>query len=195
MSLRRESVYEIGVKRQMLRRGPRTIVLGVLAFSAATQCLKGQASPAGTFAVGKPSTSLPHSTALVTSSGHDALDPAKIKADEHRLMGILSRQPDDAGALAGMGWVRSRQHNFPAAISFLERARQQRPHDHRLAYALDEARFELMMQEGLQSLKANEFETAEARYRAALEIRPHSKEANDGLRAARAAITKSPAGV
>ena len=99
-------------------------------------------------------------------------------------MTILAAHPDDPGALAGMGWVRSRQRNFPAAISYLERAIHYRPNDQRLLYALDAARFGLMVQEGQECLRARDFAKAERRYRAALEIRPHSTEAKDGLRAA-----------
>lgn len=122
----------------------------------------------------------------------NALDPAKIKADELRLTAILSAHPEDPGALAGMGWVRSRQHNFPAAISFLERARQQRPHDARLRYALDSARFELMLQEGDEALKAGNPATAQIRYRSALQIRPQAQQAIERLHEATRMAAKQP---
>ena len=114
-----------------------------------------------------------------------ALDPVRVHNDEQRLTAILASYPDDAGALAGMGWVRSRQRNFPAAISYFEAAKRQRPNDTKLLYALDEARFQLMMQEARECLKTRDLVNAENRYRAALQIRPHSAEAMDGLRTTR----------
>jgi Flp pilus assembly protein TadD len=124
-------------------------------------------------------------------SSNNALDPARIKADEHRLLAILSVHPEDPGALAGMGWVRSRQHNFPAAISYLEHAKRQRPNDSRLAYALDSARYRLLVQQGDECLKSGDFATAQARYGTALQIRHHAPQALNGLRTATLAASNS----
>lgn len=98
-------------------------------------------------------------------------------------MGILATQPDNAGALAGMGWIRSQQGNFLAAISFLEQARLKRPNDHTLAVALDLDRFRFLMSEARYSLESNDLIAAEKRYRSALSIRPGNREASAGLNA------------
>ena len=100
-------------------------------------------------------------------------------------MGILAREPGHAGALAGMGWIRSQQGNFLAAISFLEQARLKRPNDHTLAVALDLDRFRFLMSEARYSLSSNDLIAAEKRYLAALDIRPNNREASAGLNAAR----------
>ena len=76
-------------------------------------------------------------------------------------MGILAREPGNAGALAGMGWIRSQQGNFPAAISFLEQARLKRPNDHTLAMALELDRFRFLMSEARYSLASNDLIAAD----------------------------------
>jgi tetratricopeptide (TPR) repeat protein len=106
---------------------------------------------------------------------------AQLKKDEARLLGILAGDPENAGALAGMGWVRSRQRNYPGAVSFLERARQYRPNDHALAVALDLARFKVMISEAGHSLESGDFDAARRYYNLALEIQPYNAEASAGL--------------
>jgi tetratricopeptide (TPR) repeat protein len=106
---------------------------------------------------------------------------AQLKKDEARLLAILSGDPENAGALAGMGWVRSRQRNYPGAVSFLERARQYRPNDHALAVALDLARFKVMLAEAGHSLESGDLDSARRYYNLALEIQPHNAEASAGL--------------
>lgn len=98
-------------------------------------------------------------------------------------MGILAKDPGNAGALAGMGWIRSQQGNFLAAISFLEPARRKRPNDHQLAVALDLDRFRFLMSEAQYSLASNDLIAARKSYLAALDIRPNSREASAGLKA------------
>ena len=98
-------------------------------------------------------------------------------------MGILASEPENAGALAGMGWIRSQQGNFLAAISFLEPARRKRPNDHKLAMALDLDRFRFLLSEARYSLAHKDLIGAQKCYRTALEIRPTSHEASAGLKA------------
>lgn len=112
-----------------------------------------------------------------------AAETSQFRLDEARLMHILAKEPDDVGALAGMGWIRSQQGNFLAAISFLETARLQRPNDHKLAVALDLDRFRFLMDEARYSVASNDLVAARKSYRAALEIRPNSREASAGLNA------------
>jgi tetratricopeptide (TPR) repeat protein len=108
----------------------------------------------------------------------------QINDDETRLTAILAKHPEDVGALAGMAWVRSQQGNFPAAISFLEHARSERPNDGPIAAALELDRFRFYMSEARLSLASDDPATAEKRYRSALQIRPDSREAAAGLKAA-----------
>jgi tetratricopeptide (TPR) repeat protein len=115
-------------------------------------------------------------------------DPAKIHADEARLLAILTRNPDHPGALAGMGWVRSRQHNYPAAVSYLERALRQRPGDPQLNLALNQARFHVLLSEARHALVSGDPGSAHRFYSAALAIHPRDRDARDGLRTAARAL-------
>jgi tetratricopeptide (TPR) repeat protein len=108
----------------------------------------------------------------------------QINSDEARLTAIIAKHPEDVGALSGMGWVRSQQGNFLAAISFLEQALSKRPNDRAIAAALDLDRFRFYMSEARLSLASDDPATAEKRYRSALQIRPDSREALAGLKAA-----------
>ena len=105
-------------------------------------------------------------------------------------MGILTRDPGNAGALSGMAWIRSQQGNFSGAISFLEQARLKRPMDHALSVALDLDRFRFFMSEARYSLASNDPGGAQKRFRAALNIRPNNREAAAGLRAAQIRLAK-----
>jgi Flp pilus assembly protein TadD len=122
-------------------------------------------------------------------------DEAKIRQDEARLTRILESNPDDAGALAGMGWVRSRQRNYTAAVSYLERAVRHRPGDAKLKFALDEARFRVMLVEAEHARAAGDAETARKFYAAALGVRPGSREAAEGMRAVAAGVERTAGGV
>jgi tetratricopeptide (TPR) repeat protein len=104
-------------------------------------------------------------------------------------MAILAREPGNAGALAGMGWIRSQQGNFPGAISFLERARLKRPNDRALAVALDLDRFRFLIGEAQYSLASNDLTAAKKRYAEALAIRPNNREASAGLNATQIRIS------
>ena len=73
------------------------------------------------------------------------------------------------------------QGNFAGAIGFLEQAKQNNSSDKGLASALDTARFWFIMGEGQRTLTDGDLTTAEKRYRSALELRPNSPEALEGL--------------
>ena len=114
-----------------------------------------------------------------------------MRLDEARLLGILAREPGNAGALAGMAWIRSQQGNFLAAISFLEQARLKRPNDHALAVALDLDRFRFLISEARYSLASNDLVAAKKRYSEALKIRPNNHEASAGLNVTQIKISEN----
>ena len=105
-----------------------------------------------------------------------------MKQDETRLLAILARDPDNPGALAGMAWVRSRQKNYLAAVSYLERAMQTHPGDHALSVALDLDRFRVIEAEADHALASGDLASARKFYTLAMRIRPHCAEASAGLR-------------
>jgi cellulose synthase operon protein C len=113
-------------------------------------------------------------------AAYQALSAKRIPEAEKRFKAILTRRPQDSGALAGMGYVRLEQRNYSGAISYLEQARQKRPADKAVADALQTARFRFLMQEGDQTLASGDTATAEKRYRSALDLR-RAPEALSGL--------------
>ena len=124
-------------------------------------------------------------------SGHRVLSPeeaayqalnSKRTADaETRFKAILAKQPHDASALAGMGYVRLQQGNYTGAISYLEQAKRARPKDQAVVDALESARFHFILDEGDKALAAGDVVTAEKRYRSALELRGDNADALTGL--------------
>jgi cellulose synthase operon protein C len=140
----------------------------------------------------KPSASR---AAVVDRSTDRALKAIQVKSDEARLMAILAKEPSNAGALAGMGWIRSQQGNFLGAISFLEPARLQRPDDHALNLALQLAGFRFHMSEAQNALTSNDLTTAEKRYQSFVEIRPNNLVSSAGLRATRLRLRQTASSI
>jgi tetratricopeptide (TPR) repeat protein len=114
-------------------------------------------------------------------AAYEALNANRIDEAETRFKAIIASDPQNSKALAGMGYVRMQQGNFSGAIGFLEQARQGNPNDKGLASALDTARFWFVMGEGQRALNDNDLTTAEKRYQAAVDLRPTSPDALEGL--------------
>jgi cellulose synthase operon protein C len=112
---------------------------------------------------------------------YKALNAKRLDEAETRFKAILESEPQNARALAGMGYVRMQQSNFGGAISFLEQAKQNGARDAGLEAALENARFYYVMGEGSVALNENDLTTAEQKYQAALGMRPNSTEALEGL--------------
>jgi len=119
--------------------------------------------------------------ASADTAAYQALDAKRIDDAEARFKAVLATKPQEPNALAGMGLVRMQQGNFLGAVSFLEQAKQANPSDKAIASALDDARFSFLTGEGSAALTANDLGTAEKRYREALELRPGSVDALQGL--------------
>ena len=114
-------------------------------------------------------------------AAYRALNSKHIEEAEGRFKEILATEPSSARALAGMGYVRMQQSNFGGAISFLEQAQQDGAKDPGIETALSAARFYYVMGEGSVALSENDLTTAEKQYQAALQMRPASPEALEGL--------------
>ena len=112
---------------------------------------------------------------------YNALNAKRLDEAETRFKAILANEPNNARALAGMGYVRMQQANFGGAISFLEQAKQDGARDAGLEAALENARFYYIMGEGSVALNENDLTIAEQKYQAALAMRPNSTEALEGL--------------
>jgi tetratricopeptide (TPR) repeat protein len=114
-------------------------------------------------------------------AAYNALNAKNLPEAELRFKAILADDPENARALAGLGYVRMQQSNFGGAISFLEQAKQNGARDTGLDTALESARFYSVMSQGSTALNENDLTTAEQQYRAALALRPSSAEALEGL--------------
>ncbi len=110
-----------------------------------------------------------------------ALNAHKLEDAQTRFMEILQAEPNNGRAAAGMGFLRMQQSNFGGAISYLTQAEQNGFKDRSVADALVTSRFWYTMGEASQAFDENQLDVAATKYRAALEMRPHSKEALNGL--------------
>ncbi|ADV82220.1 cellulose synthase subunit BcsC-related outer membrane protein [Terriglobus saanensis] len=115
------------------------------------------------------------------AAAYGALNAKNLEEAEARFKALLVKNSDDAQALAGMGYVRMNQSNFGGAISFLEQAKQDGSKDRGVDTALATSRFWYTMGEGSIALNENDLPTAEKNYRSALQMRPASPEAMEGL--------------
>jgi len=115
------------------------------------------------------------------AAAYSKLNAGQVDAAAAAFQAVLATQPNDAGALAGMGQVRILQGNYLGAVSFLEQAKQASPNDPTIAAALDGARYHFLMSEGHDAQSAKDAVDAEKRYREALELRPADSDAVNAL--------------
>lgn len=87
---------------------------------------------------------------------YKALNAKDLPEAETRFKSILASDPNNAQALAGMGYVRMQQSNFSAAIGLLEQAKQNGARD----AALDSAFESAQLQYANLLLKANRLDQA-----------------------------------
>jgi tetratricopeptide (TPR) repeat protein len=110
-----------------------------------------------------------------------ALNAHHLTEAESRFQAMLDTDPSNARAAAGMGFLRMQQNNFGAAISYLEQSEQNGFRDHSVSEGLATSRFWFTMGEASLAFDVNQLPAAEEKYKAALDMRPHSPEALNGL--------------
>ena len=110
-----------------------------------------------------------------------ALNAHKLTEAESRFQVMLEKNPANARAAAGLGFLRMQQKNFGQAISYLVQAEQNGFRDHSVIEGLATSRFWYTMGEASLSLDVNQLDVAVEKYKAALEMRPRSPEALEGL--------------
>jgi len=115
------------------------------------------------------------------AAAYRALNAKHLDDAEQKFKAILANDPDNANALAGMGYVRMQQANFGGALTFLVQAKQDGSKDPGIEAALATSRFWYTMGEGAAALNDNDLANAEKQYRSALGMRPDSTEALEGL--------------
>ncbi len=114
-------------------------------------------------------------------AAYKALNAKHLEDAESRFKTILATDPQSARALAGMGYIRMQQSNFAPAVSFLEQAKQNGAKDAGLDSALATARFWATMGEASAALNENDLNTAQQQFQTALQLKPNSPEATEGL--------------
>jgi tetratricopeptide (TPR) repeat protein len=110
-----------------------------------------------------------------------ALNAHRLQEAEERFQAMLADDDKDARAAAGMGFLRMQQNNFGEAITYLVRAEQNGFRDHSVVEGLATSRFWYTMGEASLSFDVNQLDVAAEKYKAALEMRPRSPEALNGL--------------
>jgi len=110
-----------------------------------------------------------------------ALNNKRLDEAEKRFTDLLSAEPSNGRAEAGMGLLRMQQNNFPDAIASLEKAQANGIKDRTVEDGLKVSHFWLTMGEASQASKQNQFEQTTVKYREALVLRPGSPEALNGL--------------
>ncbi len=115
------------------------------------------------------------------NAAFNALNAKRFSEADKRFQALLARDPQNARALAGLGYVRMNQQNFTGAISFLEQAKQNGARDPGLERNLQTALYYQVLSEGGVALNENDLSSAEQKYRQALQMRVSSTEALQGL--------------
>jgi len=110
-----------------------------------------------------------------------ALNAHRLTEAESRFQAMLDKNPNDARAAAGMGFLRMQQKNFDAAISYLGQAERNGFRDRSVVEGLATSKFWHVMGEASLSMDVNQLDTAALKYKEALEMRPRSPEALNGL--------------
>ncbi len=110
-----------------------------------------------------------------------ALNAHHLQEAETRFQAMLDRDEKDARAAAGMGFLRMQQNNFAAAISYLVQAEENGFRDRSVTEGLATSRFWFTMGEASLAFDVNQLDVATEKYKAALEMRPRSPEALNGL--------------
>jgi tetratricopeptide (TPR) repeat protein len=94
---------------------------------------------------------------------------------------VLTQSPNNADALAGLGFIRLNQGKFDEAQGFLEKARALSPNRADVNQGYRNARFWSVMKQGAAALDQNRNDPAVAAYRQALAENPGAKDALLGL--------------
>ena len=110
-----------------------------------------------------------------------ALNAHHLPDAEARFTAMLEQNPNDARAAAGMGFLRMQQSNFGDAIKYLVQSEQNGFRDSSVVEGLATSRFWFTMGEASAAFDANQLDVATEKYKAALDMRPRSPEALNGL--------------
>jgi tetratricopeptide (TPR) repeat protein len=112
-------------------------------------------------------------------SAYRELNSGHLDEAEQQFQALLAKNPHNARALSGMGYVSMKRGNFDQAVDYLEKARAAGAT--KLEGTLSTARFWSRMAQAGTEQKAGDAETAAKDYRDALSIKPTSPDAEEAL--------------
>lgn len=112
--------------------------------------------------------------------GYAALRNNDFATADSAFSSMLRTNPNDPGALGGLGVVRMEQKNLPEAQSLLARA-VARPGGERWRRSLNIARYWLLVQQGNEALQANQPLAAREKFQQAIRFDSRETAARDGL--------------
>jgi len=114
-------------------------------------------------------------------NGFRALQNNDLAAAEAKFQEVLRRSPDDANAIAGLGFVRLHQKRFADALALFERARLLAPQKADVREGYENAKFWLAMEQAATARQQNRPDAAIASYQDALALRPMDTQAFLGI--------------
>ena len=103
-------------------------------------------------------------------SAYRALNSGQLDEAEQQFKSLLEKQPHNARALSGMGYVAMKRGNFAQAEDYLEKARAAGAT--KLENAISTARFWSRMAQAGSEQKSGDAQTAAKDYRDALSLKP-----------------------
>jgi cellulose synthase operon protein C len=160
---------------EMARSSPAARTQAPASSAAEQRPMMRTASASGSAFVRRPGESAEEQAAYA------ALNEHKNAEAEQRFRDLLTRDPADPRALAGMGFLSTTTGDFKSAVLFFQRAQENGDHSLALTRALVNAEFELMLQRASAARTRGDLPGAEGQYRAALRERPTDSGALDGL--------------
>jgi cellulose synthase operon protein C len=114
-------------------------------------------------------------------SGFRALQYNDLGTAEAKFEEVLRRSPDDANAIAGLGFVRLHQKRFADALALFEHARSLTPQKADVREGYENAKFWLAMEQGATARQQKRPDAALAAYQDALTLRPMDTQALLGI--------------
>jgi tetratricopeptide (TPR) repeat protein len=112
-------------------------------------------------------------------SAYRALNSGHLDEAEQQFQALLAKEPHNARALSGMGYVFMKQGNFAAALDYLEKARAAGAT--KLEGAISTAQFWSRMAQAGTEQKSGDAQAAAKHYRDALSLKPNDHDAEEAL--------------
>jgi cellulose synthase operon protein C len=112
-------------------------------------------------------------------SAYRALNSGQLDQAEQQFQALLAKNPHNARALSGMGYVAMKRGNFAQAVDYLEKARAAGAT--KLESTISTARFWSRMAQAGAEQKSGDAQTAAKDYRDALSLKPTSPDAEEAL--------------